>query len=103
MSIVERLWCRLNREEVCQSLHLQYLALLTDLVAWVVNGTPSPSSRYPTMAYGALAPAGRIGLPRSPGVVIESRGRGQWDEAAPALLMASTPQEQPVYARRNFL
>lgn len=44
-------------------------ALLTDLTAWVVNGTPPPSSRYPTVADGTLVAASRIGLPKIPGVV----------------------------------
>jgi hypothetical protein len=43
-------------------------ALLTDLTAWVVNGTPPPSSRYPTIADGTLAAANRIGFPKIPGV-----------------------------------
>jgi hypothetical protein len=43
-------------------------ALLTDLAAWVVNGTPPPASRYPTVADGTLAPASRIGFPKIPGV-----------------------------------
>ena len=41
-------------------------ALLTDLTAWVVNGTPPPSSRYPTIADGTLAAANRIGFPKIP-------------------------------------
>jgi hypothetical protein len=43
-------------------------ALLTDLTAWVVNGTPPPSSRYPTVADGTLVPASHIGFPKIPGV-----------------------------------
>jgi hypothetical protein len=43
-------------------------ALLTDLTAWVVNGTPPPSSRYPTVSDGTLVPANRIGFPKIPGV-----------------------------------
>ena len=43
-------------------------ALLTDLTAWVVDGTPPPSSRYPTVADGTLVPASRIGFPKIPGV-----------------------------------
>jgi hypothetical protein len=43
-------------------------ALLTDLAAWVVNGTPPPSSRYPTIADGTLVAANRIGFPKIPGV-----------------------------------
>jgi Alpha/beta hydrolase domain len=43
-------------------------ALLTDLTAWVVNGTPPPSSRYPTVSDGTLVPAHRIGFPKIPGV-----------------------------------
>ena len=43
-------------------------ALITDLTAWVVNGTPSPTSRYPTVADGTLARADRIGFPKLPGV-----------------------------------
>jgi Alpha/beta hydrolase domain len=43
-------------------------ALFTDLTAWVVNGTPPPSSRYPTVADGTLVPASRIGLPKISGV-----------------------------------
>jgi hypothetical protein len=38
------------------------------LTAWVVNGTPPPSSRYPTISDGTLAPANRIGFPKIPGV-----------------------------------
>jgi hypothetical protein len=44
-------------------------ALLTDLTAWVVNGTPPPYSRYPTVADGTLVAANRIGFPKIPGVV----------------------------------
>jgi Alpha/beta hydrolase domain len=43
-------------------------ALLTDLTAWVVDGTSPPSSRYPTVADGTLVPANRIGFPKIPGV-----------------------------------
>ena len=43
-------------------------ALLTDLTAWVVNGTFPPASRYPTIADGTLAPADQIGFPTIPGV-----------------------------------
>jgi hypothetical protein len=43
-------------------------ALITDLTAWVVNGTPPPSSRYPTVSDGTLVPANRIGFPKIPGV-----------------------------------
>jgi Alpha/beta hydrolase domain len=43
-------------------------ALFTDLTAWIVNGTPPPSSRYPTVADGTLVAANRIGLPKIPGV-----------------------------------
>ena len=43
-------------------------ALLTDLTAWVVDGTPPPASRYPTGADGTLVPANRIGFPKIPGV-----------------------------------
>jgi hypothetical protein len=43
-------------------------ALFTDLTAWVVNGTPPPSSRYPTVADGTLVSSNRIGLPKIPGV-----------------------------------
>ena len=43
-------------------------ALISDLTAWVVNGTPPPSSRYPTVGDGTLAPADRIGFPKIPGV-----------------------------------
>jgi hypothetical protein len=44
-------------------------ALLTDLTAWVVNDTPPPASRYPTVTDGTLVPASRIGFPKIPGVV----------------------------------
>ena len=43
-------------------------ALLTDLTAWVVDGTPPPTSRYPSVADGTLARADRIGFPKIPGV-----------------------------------
>jgi hypothetical protein len=43
-------------------------ALITDLTAWVVNGTPPPSSRYPTVGDGTLVPANRIGFPKIPDV-----------------------------------
>jgi hypothetical protein len=43
-------------------------ALLTDLTAWVVNETPPPFSRYPTIADGTLVRANRIGFPKIPGV-----------------------------------
>ena len=43
-------------------------ALLTDLTAWVVNGTLPPTSRYPSVSDGTLAPADRIGFPKIPGV-----------------------------------
>jgi hypothetical protein len=43
-------------------------ALITDLTAWVVNGTRPPTSRYPTVADGTLARADRIGFPKLPGV-----------------------------------
>src|SRR5215469_14174790 len=43
-------------------------ALITDLTAWVVNGTPPPGSRYPTVSDGTLVPANRIGFPKIPGV-----------------------------------
>src|SRR5215470_3866302 len=43
-------------------------ALLTDLTAWVVNGTFPPASRFPTIADGTLAPADQIGFPTLPGV-----------------------------------
>ena len=42
-------------------------ALITDLTEWVVNGTPPPSSRYPTVADGTLASANRIGFPKNSG------------------------------------
>jgi hypothetical protein len=42
--------------------------LITDLTAWVVDGTPPPSSRYPSVGDGTLTPAARIGFPRIPGV-----------------------------------
>jgi len=41
---------------------------LTDLTASVVDGTPPPPSRYPTLADGTLVPASRIGFPKIPGV-----------------------------------
>jgi hypothetical protein len=43
-------------------------ALISDLTAWVVNGTPPPGSRYPTVSDGTLASANRIGFPKIPGV-----------------------------------
>src|SRR5262252_6863172 len=51
-----------------QPVYLQHRALLTDLTAWVVDGTPPPASRYPTVAGGTLVPANRIGFPKIPGV-----------------------------------
>ena len=41
---------------------------MTDLTAWVVDGTPPPDSRYPTVADGTLGPANRIGFPKIPSV-----------------------------------
>jgi hypothetical protein len=43
-------------------------ALISDLTAWVLNGTPPPGSRYPTVSDGTLVPANRIGFPKIPGV-----------------------------------
>jgi hypothetical protein len=45
-------------------------ALTVALIDWVVNGTPPPASRYPTLADGMLVPATRAatGFPLIPGV-----------------------------------
>ena len=45
-------------------------ALTVALIAWVVNGTVPPPSRYPTLADGALVPAtaAAMGFPSIPGV-----------------------------------
>ena len=45
-------------------------ALLVDLQAWVVKGTPPPPSQYPTLAAGQLVPANShaMGFPQIPGV-----------------------------------
>ena len=45
-------------------------ALTVALIDWVVNGTPPPSSRYPTLAAGMLVPGTRAatGFPAIPGV-----------------------------------
>ena len=48
----------------------QLRALNVVLVDWVVNGTPPPASRYPTLADEELVPAtmADVGFPRIPGV-----------------------------------
>ncbi|MFK7945281.1 MAG: alpha/beta hydrolase domain-containing protein [Paracoccaceae bacterium] len=38
-------------------------ALLAGMRAWVVDGTPPPDSRYPTLADGTLVPLGKVALP----------------------------------------
>jgi hypothetical protein len=45
-------------------------ALTRDLIAWVVDGTPPPDSRYPRLDRGDLVPATKdaIGFPDIPGV-----------------------------------
>jgi hypothetical protein len=45
-------------------------ALLEDLVAWIVHGTPPPPSQYPRLSDGSLVRASRaaVGFPEVPGV-----------------------------------
>jgi hypothetical protein len=43
-------------------------ALLKDLDAWVVDGTPAPPSRIPRIADGTLVPTEKAGWPTIPGV-----------------------------------
>jgi len=43
-------------------------ALLKDLDAWVVDGTPAPASRIPHIADGTLVPTEKAGWPTIPGV-----------------------------------
>ena len=53
----------------------QTRALTRALVAWVVNGTLPPPSRYPTLAAGDLVPATRaaLGMPEIPGLPFSDR------------------------------
>lgn len=53
----------------------QTRALTRALVDWVVNGTPPPASRYPTLAAGDLVPARRdaLGMPAIPGLPFSDR------------------------------
>ena len=53
----------------------QIRALTRALIDWVVNDTPPPASRYPTLANGDLVPATRaaIGLPDIPGLPFSDR------------------------------
>lgn len=43
-------------------------ALTVALYHWVVDGTPPPASRFPTIANGGLVPASGIAFPQLPGV-----------------------------------
>jgi hypothetical protein len=44
------------------------VALLKALDAWVVDGTPPPSSRIPQISHGTLVPTEKAGWPAIPGV-----------------------------------
>jgi hypothetical protein len=48
-------------------------ALLEDMVAWIVNGTPPPPSRYPRLSDGTLVRPTKaaVGFPEIPGVRLE--------------------------------